>query len=243
MEGYDEKLKKSLDNHFFNQLNLSETEAAQFAITIIEKSMKSKSKKTFKKFIAPAVAAFCMVMILSVLLWNLIIDSKSVSASIEKIAVGEFGKSVVIPELEEYPIIFSAITKPAFLDNPSDLTISYGNEKGEIDPRFKSDNQQKKWEKEQESLLLYGPYLGKEVINIQYRPGRLEFGNSGVQKKVINGMTVEYEHFKRDAGEFVLVNINTKVGGYSVQMRITDGFTLSDSEQVLEEITKQLKDL
>jgi hypothetical protein len=240
MEGFEEKLKKALDNQIFNQLNLSETEATQFTDTIIQKSRKSKSKRIIKT-IAPAFAALLLLVISSLLLRNIIIDSNGVAASIEEAAVAEFGKPVVIPVLEEFPIIFSAITKPAFLDNPSDLTISYSTSQGELDPSFQSNEQRKQWEKNQQSILLYGPYLSKEVFNIQYRPGRMEFGNSDGQERVINGMTIEYDHFKRDAGEFVLVIINTSVGSYTVQMNITEEFTLSDSEKVIEEITRQLK--
>jgi hypothetical protein len=240
MEGFEERLKKALDNQIFNQLNLSETEATQFTETIIQKSRKSKSKRIIKT-IAPAFAALLLLVISSILLRNIIIDSNGVAASIEEAALAEFGKPVVIPALEEFPIIFSAITKPAFLDNPSDLTISYSTSQGELDPSFQSNDQRKRWEKNQQSILLYGPYLNKEVFNIQYRPGRMEFGNSDGQERVINGMTVEYDHFKRDAGEFVFVIINTAVGNYTVQMNITEEFTLSDSEKVIEEITRQLK--
>jgi hypothetical protein len=240
MEEFEEKIKKALDQQLFNQLNLSDTEVTQFTDIIIQKSRKSKSKKIIKT-IAPAIATLLLLVISSLLLRNIIIDSNGVAASIEEAAVAEFGKPVVIPALEEFPIIFSAITKPAFLDNPSDLTISYSTSQGELDPSFQSNDQRKLWEKNQQSILLYGPYLSKEVFNIQYRPGRMEFGNSDGQERVINGMTVEYDHFKRDAGEFVLVIINTAVGNYTVQMNITEEFTLLDSEKVIEEITRQLK--
>lgn len=241
MEEFEKRIKQALDNHLFNQLNLTETEAVLFAATIKQNSMKRKSKKRLI-LIVPAIAVCLVLIISSVLLRVFITDTKDVAASIEEKAEHEFGKPVVIPALEEYPITFSAITKPDFLDKPSDLTISYGNSKGELEPAFRSAELRKKWEKEQESILLYGPFNGKKVISIEYRPGQMELGGSGgLQDKIINGMPVQYEHFKRDAGEFVFAIINGGGGGYSVQMIITKEFTLSDSEKVLEEITRQLK--
>ncbi|MFC5734240.1 hypothetical protein [Cytobacillus gottheilii] len=80
-------------------------------------------------------------------------ESENQTASIEEKAELIYGEPIVIPEIEGFDILFSAITMlPAQNDQPSNLTISYGKGKGELDSNFNSEEKRKSWEEQQDRL-------------------------------------------------------------------------------------------
>lgn len=238
MDKFQKPIKKALDKHFFDQLTLSETEAAHFASKIKKQPQKRSLRRLV--FIIPAVAVGLVLLISFMLLQPFIDGTENVSATIEKKATEEFGQPVFIPEFKDTPITFAAISHSPFSNEPVDLTISYGKSKGKLEPAFSKEANRKKWEKEQGVTLLYGPYQEQRAFSIQYRPGRVEFDGDDIKEREINGVPILYEHIKRDA-ELVIVHINANGGTYLIDFIITDNFTLADSEKVLGDITKQMK--
>lgn len=79
-------------------------------------------------------------------------------------------------------------------------------------------------------------------MSIQFRLGGGKLDGGETQDRVINGLNVQYEYLQRDAGEFVIALIDSGKWSYSVEMFITKEFTKEDSEQMLEEITRQLQE-
>ncbi|WP_080846008.1 hypothetical protein [Cytobacillus gottheilii] len=235
-------IKKVLDDHVFTELNLTQTEVEQFTESIAQKSKETKKTKKSYKFVLPAAAALLVILLSGILLSTFMTDTNNPTASIEEKAELLYGEPILIPEIEGFHILFSAITMlPVQMDQPTNLTISYGKDKGEIDANFNSEEKQKQWEEQQNSILLYGPFTGENVISIQYRKGPIELGGGSGEEKIINGMAVQYEYLQRDAGDFVLAIIHSEDGSYSVEMFITDDLTLEESDEILEEITRQLK--
>lgn len=97
-------------------------------------------------------------------------ESENQTASIEEKAELIYGEPIVIPEIEGFDILFSAITMlPAQNDQPSNLTISYGKGKGELDSNFNSEEKRKSWEEQQDSILLHGPFTGVDCVTVTPR--------------------------------------------------------------------------
>ncbi|OCA84046.1 hypothetical protein A8F94_15050 [Bacillus sp. FJAT-27225] len=239
MNNFKQTLKTSLDERYFSQLTLNNSEARMFAKKVVS-TPELKPISKFPSFVLPALTTVIVILIGSILLNTFLSKNEQVSAAIETEATKEFGQEVVIFEFDDYPITFASISKPSFLPKPTDLTLSYGMTKGEMDPLFAKEENRERWNKEQESELLYGPYTGRKAFSIVYRPGTVEVGDSDTQQRTINDLPVQYQHLERPAGEFVLATINAAGGSYGVEMNITKEFTLAESEKVLEEITMQL---
>ncbi|WP_409275979.1 hypothetical protein V1499_10275 [Neobacillus sp. SCS-31] len=241
MDNFQKKIKKALDNQIFDPLTLSETEVGNF-ISTIKEHPKESSKKQFA-LIIPSVV-LCLVLLISfVLLKPYFNGIEQTSAAIEKQATEEFGQLIFIPRFENYPITFAGITKSPINDTPVDLTISYGKEQGKIEQGFANKAERQKWEKEQGAILLYGPYQAKTAFSINYRPGHVEFDGVNEEEREINGVPFMYDHVKKEAVEFVTVSLNAGGGVYFVNFIITEDFTLSNSEKVLEEMINQIKKL
>lgn len=242
MDGFEKKIKKVLDEHAFNKLNLTETESANFAVTVVQKSVQTKPLKRLR-ILLPAAAVIFVLLLSGILYKTFFPESTNQTASIEEKAELVFGEHVFVPEISGYDILFSSIAMSPIKESlPIDLTISYGKEKGELDPNFKSEKQREKWQEEQDSILLAGPYNGVSNLKIQFRQGSGELSGSEVKDKVINGLNVQYEYLQRDAGEFVIALIDSGKGSYSIEMFLSKEFTLEDSDNMLEEITKQLQE-
>lgn len=242
MDGFEKKIKKVLDEQVFSGLDLPKTESSKFADEVMRRSVEKQPKKR-SRILFPAAAVLFVLLLSGILFKTLISESTNQTASIEEKAELVFGEHVFVPKISGYDILFSSITMSPFEDRqPVDLTIAYGQEKGELDSNFKSEDQREKWEEEQDSILLAGPYNGKSHVKIQFRLGSGELSGGEAQDRVINGMKVQYEYLQRDAGEFVIALIASGKGSYNIEMFITEEFTLEDSEEMLEEITRQLQE-
>jgi hypothetical protein len=235
MDKYQKPIKQALDKHFFDQLTLSETEAARFASNIKKKPAERSSKRI--AFIIPALAVGFVLLFSFLLFKPFVEDKNSVSTTIQEHAAEEFGHSVFIPEIEGYSINFAAISHPLNKE-AVDLTIDYGTNTGKWDPPFASKTNRERWEKEQSAELLYGPYQGKRAFSLQYRPNHLFFEGDNVKERELNGISMQYEHIQRDS-ELVMVSFKSNEGTYFIDFLINENFTLADSEKVLDDITKQ----
>ncbi|MGD6858006.1 hypothetical protein ACQCVO_23500 [Bacillus infantis] len=235
MDKYQKPIKKALDKHFFDQLTLSEKEAAHFASNIKKKPAEKPSKRI--AVIIPALAVGFVLLFSFLLFKPFVEDKNSVSTTIQEQATEEFGHPVFIPEIEGYSINFAAISYPLNKE-AVDLTINYGTNTGNWDPPFASEMNRERWEKEQSADLLYGPYQGKRAFSLQYRPNHLFFEGDNVKERELNGISMQYEHIQRD-NELVMVSFKSNEGTYFIDFLISENFTLADSEKVLDDITKQ----
>ncbi|RBP86578.1 hypothetical protein DFO70_12546 [Cytobacillus firmus] len=241
MDDFKQQMKTSLDESVFNGLDISPKDKMRFIQQVKSKAHQKKSGKRMP-FYPQLVAAVMVLLITGVLLKTFTGADSGTAAFIEKEAEAVFGKDLIIPEFKQFEISFAAITIPEFLDKPSDLSISYSDDKKEIDPVFDEDEEKVKWEKAQESKLLYGPYSGKEYFRIQYRSGQVEPGDSNeVKKKTINGIPLEYQYINKESGEFVFAYINHNGGAYLFEFNLGQEFTKTDADQVLEEFVEQLE--
>ncbi|MEF7566221.1 hypothetical protein [Bacillus infantis] len=236
MDQYQKQIKQALDKHFFDQLTLSETEAAHFASSIKKKPEEKPSKRI--AFIFPALAVGFVLLFSFLLVKPFVEDINNVSANIQEQATEEFGHSVFIPEIEGYSINFAAISYPLNKE-AVDLTIDYGTNTGKWDQPFANETNRERWEKEQSADLLYGPYQGKRAFSLQYRPNHLFFEGDNVKERELNGISMQYEHIQRD-NELVMVSFKLNEGTYFIDFLINENFTLADSEKVLDDITKQV---
>lgn len=148
-------------------------------------------RKSFN-FIIPGIVVIFVLLLDTVLLKSFFSEDSNTNTTklIEKEATEAFGTDVVVPVFEDYPITFAAITKPDFLDEPSDLKIIYSNENGEINTKSNNKEEIRAWELTNESKLLYGSLNAKALFDIEYRKGKVTLGDSDGKSKTINGIDV-----------------------------------------------------
>jgi hypothetical protein len=131
MDDFKQNVKKTLDDHVFNQLHLTDTKAAQFATSIKQEATK-KRRKVSLRFIAPTAAVILLLLISGVLLNSLVLQNNGNS---------EF-HSITIPEIK----IKSEEEQKKILDTYSfnDYKKVYVDVVSEAD-RYKVDQKFKKW--------------------------------------------------------------------------------------------------
>jgi hypothetical protein len=131
MDDLKQNVKKALDDHILNQLNLTDSEATQFATSIKQKAMKRRKKVTLR-FFAPTAAVILLLLISGFLLNSLIIQNNGDS---------EF-QTISLPEIK----MKSEEEQKRMLE-----TFTYDDYKREFDgvvteaDRYKVDEKLKKW--------------------------------------------------------------------------------------------------
>jgi hypothetical protein len=245
MEEFKKQIKASLDEYVFKNIISTEENNVNFINDIKKQSPLRQYKNKFR-FMPQILAIITILLISSILLkpyfFNTTKLSATPTASMEKEANEIFDKNINIPEFKEYPISFAAITMSPFKDQPSDLTVSYSSQKGDMDPKFKKANERKQWEINQKAKLLYGPYSGKKLFDIQYRPGKIDVGSvENLENKMINGIPLQYQYSKKQSGEFIVVFMNYNGAAYNLNFVVDKEFTKADADNVLKEFIEQLK--
>ncbi|WP_316572883.1 hypothetical protein [Neobacillus sp. YIM B06451] len=239
MDTFKDNVKEALDIYEFKQIELKEKEKREFIECIKSaKPVRKKGSSSFKAAIA-GIAAAALLVLLAIPLTNFYTDSGSI-AEIEKEASELFSHEVLVPQFKNYPITFAALYDPKQVGH-KDLSVSYALAQGERDPRMSNKEDIQKWEKANESHLLYGPYTGKPILRITYN--ELKPTLEGATARKVNGFDVQYNLLSgKPAGDFYHALIFTKEGSYYLEFFLTGGFTAEDADKMIEELTMQLKD-
>jgi cell division protein FtsL len=131
MDDLKQNVKKALDDHILNQLNLTDSEAAQFASLIKQKTKKRRTKVKLS-FLVPTTAVILVLLISGLLLSSLILQNNGDT---------EF-KTISVPEIK----MKSEEEQKRMLE-----TFTYDDYKRELDAvvteadRYKVDEKLKKW--------------------------------------------------------------------------------------------------
>jgi hypothetical protein len=238
MDPLKESISESLDKSVFQDLELNDINKRQFIENIESKANKSIRRKKYFSLFTVGVAGVGVLLITLLLSMPFIDQFLNKTAAIQSEISKDFGHEVVIPDFEDYPITFAALYDPKDFPPSKQLSISYSKNKEGKDPRLDDQEEISKWEKEQESKLYYGEYLGKRILNLSYRTGNVELDDEKI--KTVNGIKLQYDIFTRDAGTFYIVEINVKKGFYSLDFTLDEEFTEQDADRLLDEFTLKL---
>ncbi|PLR99675.1 hypothetical protein CVD19_01030 [Bacillus sp. T33-2] len=232
-----ESVRQALDKSFYNDLDLNEIAKKTFINQIVSGGMRqNKRKRSWPRF-SIGFASIGVLLIALLLSMPMLQQFTNKTAAIQKEVSEKFGHEVVIPEFEEYPMTFAAITDIKEVGH-RDLSITYAKNKGGLDPRMDDPETVQKWENQNESKLFYGPYLGRQVLNVRYSKGNAEVDDAKIKK--LNGFDVQYSVLSRPAGNFYLATINVKNGNYNLESTLGKDFTEQDAEKLIKEFTQQL---
>ncbi|MFS1518980.1 hypothetical protein V1503_21330 [Bacillus sp. SCS-151] len=150
----------------------------------------------------------------------------------------ELGEGVVIPEFENYPMVFAIIQMPP-IGNSKKLTIVYAEERGEIIEDFSDPAVIQAYEKETNSKFLYGVYEGKTVLEYTYiEDGGISFSNG--KTMVLNGKTIEYVEKKNDKNEFLFVALNYEGAAYSFTFNLSEEFVQEAAFKIVESVINEV---
>jgi hypothetical protein len=115
MDDLKQNVKKALDDHVFNQLNLTDTKAAQFATSIKQNATKRRTKVTLR-FFAPTAAVILVLLFSGVLLSNLIIENNGASETPMEIKIKSEEEQKMILDtytLDDYKKVYDDVVSEA----------------------------------------------------------------------------------------------------------------------------------
>lgn len=239
MDAFKGNVKEALDEYVFSQYELGGKEKREFIERVKKAQPTRKKGSPSLKAAMAAIAAAILLVLLSIPFADVFTNTGS-TTEIEKEASNFFGHEVTVPVFKKYPITFAALDAPKQLGHKN-LSVNYAMTKGEPDSRLSSKEDIERWEKANESHLLYGPYSSRPIL-------RLTFNNlkpilDEAKTKNINGHEVEYNLLLgRPAGDFYIAYVRTSSGTYQLEFFLNKRFTIEDADQMIAELTMQLKE-
>ena len=239
MDPLREDIKKAMDDSFFRELELGETEKRNFISKV--KLAPSQSREKIVPLKA-AVAGVCALALMVLLTFTFLGfgEKKDTAAPAQKEVDNIFGHEVIIPQFKKYPITFMAVYLPKKFGH-KELSVNYAATKGESDKNMTGKAKQK-WEESNESRLLYGPFTtNKPILRLNFNETKPVLDQAEIKK--VNGFEVQYNLLlDRPAGDFYLAIINTESGSYQLEMFLNKDFTIRDADNLIKDLTKQLKE-
>ncbi|WP_053368644.1 hypothetical protein [Bacillus sp. FJAT-27245] len=237
MEALKDDVKEALDAHVFRLIELNGEDRRKF-IERVKRAKPHRKKGSFSfKAAMAGIAAAALLVLLAMPLADVFTNSGSI-ADIEKEANELFGHEILVPEFKNYPITFAALYNPKQAGHKV-LSVNYALAKGEQDTRMSNKEDIQKWEKSNESHLLYGPYTGKPILRLTYN--ELKPTLEGATTRKVNGFDVQFNLLSgKPAGDFYHALIYTKEGSYYLEFFLSEGFTVENADEMIEELTMQL---
>jgi hypothetical protein len=163
----------------------------------------------------------------------------SVETEIEK----AMGMDITIPQDERFAVTFVSLRFPPVVNGQEQkgmlvASIAYAAQKGkliEISPE-----QKKQLELKGQQKILFGEYVGDQVIHCEISNMHNSLYNADI--KTIEGVTVEYQFVERGQQKFLFTVFNWKQGAYSFMFKLSEKFADTDGFAFTQNVIKTLQE-
>jgi hypothetical protein len=151
----------------------------------------------------------------------------------------DLGVDASIPYFESYPVRSVILFFPpkGFNSDHYTVHVGYTAEKGELSDKGKSKEYIENFEKKNEAKILYGPYEGRNVLQVQIsnKFSDLAVGNN---TKVIDGKKIFYDVSEHTI--FAGIDTNTQ-GSYMLTFHLNDNFSEDDALDMISSFLEQIQ--